>query len=120
MYLQKVETGNIVNIYTIKQEREVDKLDKMDDTKGETNPYYEIVTNTVEKDDVNISQMEQWSILSNVVNYVQYDRHPKDYYDLDIKAVNLKSHKKIYNKEEKRQMSELDFGDTQEKLKENI
>ena len=35
--------------------------------------------------------MEQWSILSNVVNYVQYDRHPRDFYDLDIKTRSEKS-----------------------------
>ena len=35
---------------------------------------------------------------------------------LDIKAVDLESHKKIYNKEEKRQMLELDLGNTPEKL----
>ena len=41
----------------------------------------------VEKDNVLISQMEQQSIPSNVVPYVQYDRHPKNFCDLDIKAV---------------------------------
>ena len=56
-------------------------------------------------------------ILCNVVNYVRYDRHQKNYYDLDIKAVDLKSQKKIHNKEEKRQMLELDFGNTPVKLK---
>ena len=30
--------------------------------------------------------MEQWSILSNIVNYIQYDRHPRHLYDLDIKT----------------------------------
>ena len=30
--------------------------------------------------------MEQWLILSNVVNYVQYDRNPKSFYDLNVKA----------------------------------
>ena len=30
------------------------------------------------------SQMEQRSILTNVVNYVQYDRNPRDFYNLDI------------------------------------
>ena len=62
--------------------------------------------------------MEQWSILSNVVNYIQYDRHPKNYCKLDIRAVDQKSHKKICNKEEERQILELDFGNTPEKLKE--
>ena len=34
---------------------------------------------------VNMSQMEQWSILSNAINYVQYDRNPREYYKLDVK-----------------------------------
>ena len=88
---------------------EADKLDKIIDTNGETNPYHEIITNKVEKDDIIISQREEWSILSNIVNYVQYDRHPKNNYDLDIKDVDSNSHNKIYSKEEKRQMSGLDF-----------
>ena len=61
--------------------------------------------------------MEQWSILSNVVNYMQYDRHPKNFYNLDIKAIYQKNDMKIQNKEEERQMLELDFGNTPEKLK---
>ena len=46
--------------------------------------------------------MEQWSIFSNMVNYIQYDRHPKNMYNLDIKTIDQKSHKKIYSKEEER------------------
>ena len=64
-------------------------------------------------------QIEQWSILSNVFNYVQYNRHPRNLNDLDIKTIDQKSHKKIHGrfKEEERQISDLDFGDTQEKLR---
>ena len=40
--------------------------------------------------------MEQWPILSYVVNYMQYDRYPKNFYNLDIKATDQKSHRKIY------------------------
>ena len=36
--------------------------------------------------------MEHWSILSNVVNYIQYDRNPKNFYDLDVKTKDQKSH----------------------------
>ena len=43
-------------------------------------------------------QMEQWSILSNVVNCVQYDRYPRNFYDLDDKTIDQKSHRKIYDK----------------------
>ena len=33
--------------------------------------------NSAENIDTMLSQMEQRSILSNIVNYIQYDRHPK-------------------------------------------
>ena len=52
---KKVETGQTVNINTIKQEIEADKLDKMDDTNSELNPCHEIITNKVEKDNIIIS-----------------------------------------------------------------
>ena len=39
---KKVETENIVNIDTTKQEIEEDNLKQMDDTNGEINPYHEI------------------------------------------------------------------------------
>ena len=74
---KKVESENIVNIDAIKQEIEVDKLDKIDDNSGKINLYHKIITNQVERDDAIISQMEHWWMLSIVVNYVQYDRHPK-------------------------------------------
>ena len=114
---KKVETEDIVNVDTIKQEIEADKLDKIDDNNCKINPYHEIITNKIERDDAIISQMEQWLILSNVVNYVQYDRYPKDFIDLDVKATDPKGCKTIFSKEEERQMLELDFGDTPEKLK---
>ena len=55
--------------------------------------------------------MEQWSILSNRLNYVQYDRNPKTSYYLGVKAIDQKSHGKMYNrlKDEDRQILELDF-----------
>ena len=67
---KKTESGSI-NIDTIKQEIDHD-IDEIDDTNGEVNPYHKIVVNKAERDDTIIPQMEQWSILSNVVNYVQY------------------------------------------------
>ena len=32
--------------------------------------------------------MEQWSVLNNVVSYIQYDRHPNNFSNLNIRAVN--------------------------------
>ena len=64
-----------------------------------------------------LSQMKPWSILSNVVNYIQFDKHPKNFHNLDIRPIDQKNYKKINCKEEKRQRVELDFGNTPEKLK---
>ena len=114
---KKVESENIINVDTIKQEIKVDKLGNINNLEEEedVNPYHEIITNKVERDDALISQMEQWSILSNMVNYVQNNRQTKNFYDPDIKIVDQKSYRKVYGKEEKRQIQELDFGDTPDK-----
>ena len=60
--------------------------------------------------------MEQWSILSNTLNYIQYDRHPKNYHSLGISAVN-KCGNNLCAKEE-RYILELDFGPTPDILRE--
>ena len=36
-----------------------------------------------------------------------YDKHPRNFYNLDIKTIDQKSHKKIKNKEKERQVLEL-------------
>ena len=115
---KKVESEGKVNVDTIKQDIEEDKLGG-DIDEDEINLYHEIITNSIDKENIITSWMEQWSILSNVVIYVQYDRHPRNFYNLDVKMVYQKNHKKIYDrfKEEDRQIVELDFGDAPEKLR---
>ena len=81
---------------------------------GETNPYKELIVNNAEKVEPLMTQMEQWSILSNILNYIQYDRHPKTYHSLSINAV---SENKI-NTKEKGDIVELDFSVIPEILKE--
>ena len=39
--------------------------------------------------------MEQWSILSNVINYVQYSKNPKDFHAMIIKPVNNSKDNKV-------------------------
>ena len=81
---RKVETGEIINTDTIEQEKQ---LSKIDDTSGEINPYQELIVNNAEKIEPLMTQMEQWSILSNVLNYVQHNRFHTMNHTLDIKAV---------------------------------
>ena len=59
--------------------------------------------------------MEQWSVLSSIVNYIQYDRHPKNFHNLYVKAVNQRNYKRRPNTKEERHMLQLDFGDLPEK-----
>ena len=75
---RKVESGNFINKSMMRQEIDQDiELDKMDDTGDDENPYRELKVNNAGKIGTTLCQKEQWSILSNVINYVQYDKHPK-------------------------------------------
>ena len=79
----------MINTDTIHQEIEQEKQPgKIDDTSRETNPYKEPIVNNVEKIEPLVTQMEQWSILSNVLNYVQHSRFNSMSNTLDVKAVN--------------------------------
>ena len=54
--------------------------------------------------------MEQWSLLSNELSYIQYDKHPKNYHSLSISTVNKENCMgNSYIKEEERGMLELHF-----------
>ena len=89
-----VETREIINTDMTEQEIEQEKqLNKIDDTSREINPYQELIVNNTEKIEPLMTQMEQWSILSNVLNYVQHIRFHSMNHTLDIKAVNKYKHK---------------------------
>ena len=85
-----------------------EQLSKKGDTSGETNLYHELIVNYVEKVKPLITQMEQWSILSNNLNYVQHDKFHSIGHILDVRAVNKYKHK--LNTEGDREFRELDFG----------
>ena len=57
-------------------------------------PIENLIVNNAEKVDTILSQMEQWSILYNIGNYIQYNRHTKNFYNLNIRAVNKGNHYK--------------------------
>ena len=95
------------------------ELDKMDDTSGDENPYRELIVNNAGKIETTLSQMEQWSILSNIINYVQYDKHPKNFHTMSVRPVNKMKNKIKSRKDEKeRPISEIDFRNTSDRLKE--
>ena len=56
------------------------------------------------------------TILSNILNYIQYDRHPKNYHNLGISTVN--KYKNSLDAKEEGDKTELDFGSIPHMLKE--
>ena len=112
---KKVEAGEMINTDTIQQEIEQEKLlGRIDDTSGETNPYKEVIVNNAEKKEPLMTQMDQWSILSNILNYVQHSRFNSMNHTLDVKTMNRYKSKPDINRE----YIGLDFGTTPQKLQE--
>ena len=59
-----------------------------------------------------MTQMEQWSILINILNYIQHSKFNSMDHTLDVKAMNRYKIKPDMGREFK----ELDFGITPQKL----
>ena len=114
---KKVESDSIINADTLQQETDQEQeLNRIDNTSRDVNPYKELIVNNAEKIEPVLTQMEQWSIPSNVLNYIEYDKHPKNYHSWNISAVNKEKYRRTpYIKEEERDMLELDFGHTPNK-----
>ena len=117
---RKVESGNLINKNMMRQEIDQDiELDKIDRTSGEENLYRELIGNNAGKIETTSSQMEQWSLLSNVINYVQYNRHPKNFHTMSIRPMHKMKNKTKGKKEEKeKSISQINFRDTSDRLKE--
>ena len=105
--------GEIINVDMVKQEIEQEKqLSQMDDDSGEVNLYREPVVNNAEQIEMQKTQMEQWSKLSNSSNYVQHGKYNSMSHSLNIKPVNR--HKVKPNEEV--EFKEMDFGANSQNL----
>ena len=79
----------MINKETIREELDSGaELDRIDDNSGDENPYRELIVNNAYEIENTLSQMEQWSILSNVINYVQYNKNSRNSHSMIIKPVN--------------------------------
>ena len=86
---KKVETREMINTDMIQQEiRQEKQLCRIDDTSGETNPYRELIVNNMEEIEPLMTQMQKWSILSNILNYIQHSRFNSMNHTLEVKAMN--------------------------------
>ena len=74
----------------IKEELDADvELERMDNNSGDENPYKELIVNNAGKIDSALTQIKHWSILSNVINHVQYSKNPKKFHSMTIKPAKL-------------------------------
>ena len=118
-----METGEYVNADAIQQEVEEEKqLNKIDDDNGEETPYRELIVNNAEKMEVQKNQMEQWSILSNKLNYIQHSLLNSMDHSLDIRPINKhKSQPDDPHSSSVEEFREVDFGkDPQNLQDENL
>ena len=111
MYIyRKVESGNLIDKSMMRQEIDQDiELDKMDETKSNENLYKKLIVNNAGKIETTLSQMEQWSILSNVIKYVQYNKYLKNIHSMSVTPINKMKKNKIKSRkdEEERPISEI-------------
>ena len=113
---KKTQSGDMINTETLQQELEHKRqLNKIDAMSGDTNPYKEMIGSNAEIEPF-LAQMEQWSILSNTLNYIQYDKCPNNFYNLGISAVNV--YKNGSDAKKEKDMVEIDFAPTLDVLKE--
>ena len=110
-----VETGGMINADTVQQEIKQEKqLSRTDDDSGEVNPYRELVVNNAEKGEMPKTQMELWSMLSNLLNYVQHSKFNFMNHSLSVKPVNRYKTKS----EEDRELGKVDFSAISQGLQE--
>ena len=93
---KKVERESSINTETMKQEIEQEKLAKTETDRENDNPYKKVILNKVYWDEHKMMQMENWSILSDNVRYIQYDERSKTLHSLDVNTLDYCQYKR-YN-----------------------
>ena len=69
---------SLINKTMIKEEPDaVPELERMDNNSRDENPYKELLVNNASMVHSALTQIEQWSILRNVINYLQYSKIPR-------------------------------------------
>ena len=114
--VQKEEQGNNLNIETMKQEIEQEKLAKTETNRESDNLPQKVVLNKVYRDENKTMQMDNLSILSNNVRYIQHDENSKTPHSLDINTLDYHQYKRLYNslKGGESHMLDVDFGSNPE------
>ena len=98
----KVEMDKIINIETIKQEIEYNRvtrnrLKEEEEDEIESNPYQMAIVNKTSRDDTKTEQMIIWSILSDLIKYIDRSSCSDMIPSLTVKPLDYRKHKRLYN-----------------------
>ena len=110
-----VEMNKVINIETMKQELEDDKVArnrlKVEEGNAEVNPYQMAILNKVSRDDIKTEQMIHCSILSDLIKYIDRSSCLDMIPSLTVKPLDYLQHKRLYQslKTDKDLTSEVTF-----------
>ena len=99
---KKVETDKIINIETMKQEIGDDRMTRNrfkeeEEDEIESNPYQMVILNETSRDDTKIEQMIDWSILSDLIKYVDGNSCSDILPSLTVRPLDYRIQKRLYN-----------------------
>ena len=98
---KKVEMDKPINIETMKQELEDDKVTrnrlKEEEDESESNSYQMAILNKKSRDDANVEQMINWSIFSDLIKYIDVGSCSDTIPSLTVISLDDKKHKRLYN-----------------------
>ena len=101
---KKVETYEIINIETMKQEIEENRvtrnrLKEEEDDEIDSNPYQIAILNKTSRDDTKTEQMINWSMLSDLIKYIDGSSCSDMISSLTVKPLDFRKHKRLYKSE---------------------
>ena len=99
---KKVEADKIINIETMKQEMEDDRVTRnrfKEEEEGEieSNPYQVAILHKTPRDDTKIEQMINWSIVSDLIKYADGSSCSDTIPGLTVRPIDYGKHKRLYN-----------------------
>ena len=76
------------------------------------------MVNNANRIEISQSQMEQWSILSNVINYVQHSKNPRNFHFMTVKPA--KFNKIVKDKDKNEFLLKVNLVESSGRLKKHI
>ena len=99
---KKVEMDKIINLEAMKQEIEEDRvtrnrLTEVEEDEIQSNPYQMAFLNKTSRVDTKMEQMINWSILSDLIKYIDRSSCSDMIPSLTVNPLDYRKHKRLYN-----------------------